>query len=147
MITRPLNRFDRYKLPPTAYKTYQIAAPRQTHYRAASCEEFGCLPYHHGWRVHLQELTPEQRHAVLNSGYRFTTVEQDAEHTFLDFEPGQPCFKASNHVVPIGKPALFLVRLGDHRQYTSTQQLGTPEAFRDDMAEHQAKWAQIAERR
>jgi hypothetical protein len=145
-VSRPLNRFDRHLLPSAAYTTYQIAAPRATHYRPATCEEYGCLKWRNGWRVHVQALTAEQLHAVTTSGYRYQPVEVDPEHTYFDFEAGQPCFHAGDHQVPVGKPALFVVRHGDHRRSTVERVHTRPEDWRDQFAEHTDRWATAVQR-
>lgn len=43
MTARPLNRFDRNLLRPEQITTYEIDAPKATHHRPATCEEYGCL--------------------------------------------------------------------------------------------------------
>lgn len=145
-MIRPINRGTRDLLPPTAYTTYQIAAPRATHHRRATCEEYGCERWRNGWRVRVQALNEAQRHEIIKSRYRFRQSDVDADHTYWDFEPGQPCFQASTHTVPVGRPALFVVRHGDHRYSTVERQHVTPEAWRDDFAEHQDRLATIARR-
>src|SRR5258708_32124636 len=44
-------------LPAAAMKTYQIAAPLATHWRKATCEEYGCEQYQHGWQTTVDEST------------------------------------------------------------------------------------------
>jgi hypothetical protein len=147
---RPINRADRHLLTPDKYQTYQIAAPHQTHYRPATCEEVDCERYLNGWRVDVQALSEQQRHAIITSCYQFTQVDEvdDAgvQLIFWEFAAGQRCFQASNHQLPSGRPALFLVRQGDYRASKVIHQYRDPESWRDDFAEHQDKWATIAQR-
>jgi hypothetical protein len=135
---RPGTQFmTRNELDPDAYRTFHIAAPRASHYRAATCEEAGCLPYRNGWRVHVDILNEAQKHAIISSSYKFRQTDHGPGETFWDFEPGQPCFHADEHTVPVGRPALFLLRDGDHRWSQVRHQFRSPEAFRDASAEHQ----------
>ncbi len=123
---------------PDQYRTFQIAAPRASHYRAASCEEYGCLDWRHGWEVHLQALTPDQRAAVEQHGgrYRHRVEDRGPGRTVWVFEAGQSCFRVADHAVPVGRPALFVVRRGDHRWSEVTRVHQRPEDWRDDAAEH-----------
>lgn len=116
MPRRPLNRVDP-RLPPRANVTYQLHAPVRTHWRKATCEEFGCLAHHNGWRVRLEGLPPEQVHAARTSGRRFTELRVAEGETYLVFEAGQPCFRASGHRVRVGRPEIYVVRGGDYRRY------------------------------
>jgi hypothetical protein len=120
---------------PDQYRTFQIAAPRASHYRAASCEEYGCLDWRNGFEVHVQQLNDVQR-TVIRKRYRFTVEDRGLDQTWWRIAAGQPCFRASDHAVPVGRPALFVVRRGDHRWSEVTRVHQRPEDWRDDAAEH-----------
>lgn len=143
---RPLNLYQRNKLTPAEYRTFQAAAPRDTHYRAVSCAEFGCLAWAHGWEVHVDPLTPEQRTAVETSGRRYRVEDRGPGQTVWIFEAGQVCFQAADHALPNGRQALFVVRNGDHRWSEVVRQHRNPEDWRDDCAEHQQRIASAIER-
>lgn len=106
------------KLPVQAVKTYQILAPAQTHFRAATCAEVDCSNYLHGWASVIDESTElgkAQAHYIRNqSGRRFT---EDRNHapgmTLFVFEAGQTCF--AQHKARLDRPEIFLVRDGDWR--------------------------------
>lgn len=134
---RPLNHVVP-RVGPERFRTFQIAAPHATHYRPATCAEVECDRYLNGWRVNIQACTEAQRQAVLASRYSFREVDEGPDHRYWEFEPGQPCFQADDHRVPTGRPALYLVRDGDWRASTVRHRHRNPEAWRDDLAEHQA---------
>lgn len=142
-MTARLFRIDP-AMPPEAYKTWSMVSPIETHMRQATCEEVGCDHYTQGWRVHLEALTPGLQHAARTSGRKYTEQHVSPGQTYLVFEPGQPCFKATTHRAPIGRPPLFLVRDGDHRgnpRRTPTRRYDRPDQWVDDFATHQTKLA------
>lgn len=119
------------RLPPHAVKTYEIARPRGTHTRPATCTEVGCDARARGWRTLADERTPEGRriaHQVRQVARPVDTVlapavaarvrryvEQTTPEgiTEFDFPAGQECFAA--HRVALDRPALYIVREGDYR--------------------------------
>lgn len=115
MFTRTLNRIQP-KLPVTAMRTFAIVAPVQTHFRPATCEEIGCLAFHHGWSLDTAGLPAELVHDAKHSGRKYT-ISRDEDHgtEVLHFEPGQPCFKAAAHRMRVERPEIFLSRNGDWR--------------------------------
>lgn len=114
MMTRPLNRWP-VELPVTKMVTHTILAPLTTHWRKATCEEVGCLDFHHGWGLDTAGLTEGQIGAAKKSGRRYH-VEHDANGAKrLLFEAGQPCFRASEHRIRLDREELFLQRPGDWR--------------------------------
>ncbi|MEA5366103.1 hypothetical protein VA596_41705 [Amycolatopsis sp., V23-08] len=137
-------------LPPDAKKTYSIKAPRETHWRTASCAEVECEGREHGWVMLIDETTElgqRQAHYIRKvSGRRFRAETENGLTSFT-FEPGQTCF--TEHEVPLGKPELYVVRDGDLRE--TLQQVGQrkgnvrvhtrPEDWADDFATHQQKIA------
>jgi len=132
-------------MPVQDYKTYQILSPLSTHWRLASCEEVDCEHYRSGWRVRVEGLPPEMVHTAKSSGRKYVEQHVADGETWLVFEAGQPCFKASQHRVPVGRPSLFLTRPGDWRGnpegrgavYRHTR----PEFWFEDFAGHQDRIA------
>ncbi len=128
------------QMPASAYKTYAIVAPAATHHRPATCAEVDCPHYLNGWRVRVEGLPPEMVHAARTSGRRFIEQQVAAGETWLVFEAGQSCFKASEHRTRIDKPELFIVRDGDHRgnpRGTKARMHARPEHWVEDFATHQ----------
>lgn len=135
-------------VPVQAMKTYQILAPKDSHWRKASCEEFGCKAYTNGWRSQIDETTDlgkRQAHYIRKqSGRKFTEESTSPGMTVFTFEAGQSCF--GQHEVPIGRPEIFLVRDGDWRG-NPTGQVRThkrPEDWVEDFAIHQNRLADQA---
>ncbi|MCX4703862.1 hypothetical protein [Streptomyces sp. NBC_01373] len=127
-------------MPPHMYKTYAMVSPLSTHARQATCEEVGCDQYRQGWRVHVEALAPDLVHAARTSGRRYREEHVAEGQTYLVFEAGQPCFKASTHRAPIGRPPLYLVRDGDYRgnpRGTKARLHATADHWVEDFAEHQ----------
>lgn len=114
MIGRKTNRAVP-KLPVTALRTFQIAVPLETHWRDAECAEIQCGHYLNGWAVHVEALTPDLVHAARTSGRRYREEHLGEAQTWLVFEAGQPCFKASEHRIRTGRPELYSQRDGDWR--------------------------------
>jgi hypothetical protein len=128
------------KMGPESYKTFAIAAPLSTHHRPANCEEIDCPDYLHGWRIRVEGLPPEMVHAAKTSGRRFTELQVADGETWLVFEAGQRCFKATQHRTRIDKPELFIVRDGDHRgnpRGTKGRLHQRAVDWQDDFATHQ----------
>lgn len=123
-----------------SYKTYSIHVPLSTHFRPAGCEEYGCPDYEKGWQVRVEGLPPEWIHAARNSGRKHTELHVTEGETWLVFEAGQPCFKATEHRVRIDKPELFVVRDGDARgnpRGTKARLHQRAADWQEDFAEHQ----------
>lgn len=135
------------KLPPEHRKTWAIVRPRNdagagTFWRPVGCEEYGCAAYQHGWTTTLELAAhAAQVHYIRReSGRRFTEeAAADGRVTFR-FAPGQPCFRASEHQVPVEREPLFVVREGDSRgnpRGTAPMRHASAEDWRDHFAEHQ----------
>lgn len=123
-----------------AYKTYQIAAPLATHFRAATCEEVGCQPHIHGWATTVMYGSKDEA-AVRGSGRHFTEERQEGGFVRFVFPPGQPCFAASRHKVPLEREAIFVVRDGDWRRLGPARRHANAIDWRDDFGEHQERLA------
>lgn len=137
------------RMGPESYKTYSIVAPLATHFRPATCEEIGCEHYTKGWQVRVEGLSPQMLHAARTSGRKYAELTAAAGETWLVFEAGQPCFKRTEHRVPVGRPELFIVRDGDRRgnpRGTRARQHLRPELWQEDFAEHQQGLADAIER-
>lgn len=101
----------------SAYQTFQVSAPRATHWRKASCEEYGCLAGEHGWSSTIDESTglgqKQANYIRRNSGRKFTETHNELGLTVFQFASGQDCF--ADHKVRIDKPELYIVKGGDFR--------------------------------
>lgn len=123
-----------------AYKTYEMRSPLSTHFRPATCAEVGCPHYLHGWQVRVEALAPELVEAARKSGRRYREQRIAEGETWLVFEAGQPCFKASQHRARIDRPPLYIVRDGDFRgnpRGTKSRLHQRPQDWVEDFATHQ----------
>lgn len=144
----PLNR-PAPLMDPAAYKTYEMRAPLSTHFRPATCAEVQCPHYLNGWRVHLEALTPDLVEAARKSGRRYREEQLGEGQTYLVFEPGQPCFRVSQHRARIDRPPLYIVRDGDHRgnpRGTKARLHQRAADWQADFAEHQQRIADEIEK-
>jgi hypothetical protein len=125
---------------PEAYKTYEMRSPISTHFRPATCAEANCGYYRDGFQVRVEGLAPEVLHAVQRSGRKYTVQKVAEGETYLAFEPGQPCLKASLHRVRVDRAPLYIVRDGDFRgnpRGTKARLHQRPEDWVEDFATHQ----------
>lgn len=137
------------KLEPHQVKTFQVVAPAATHYRPATCEEVECEQYRNGWQVRVEGLTPADLHTARNCGRSFREVQVAPGETWLVYAPGQPCFRASQHKAPVGRPELYFVREGDWRgnpRGTRPRQHSKPEHWVEEFGEHQQTLADEIEK-
>lgn len=102
-------------LPVSAMQTHLIAAPWATHWRPASCEEVGCLNFHNGWMIAITGLDDGDMWQLEHCGRRYRRAEVEGHGPVYVYEPGQPCFLASQHRLRLDRPELFVVRRGDWR--------------------------------
>ena len=135
-------------MPAAHYKTYGMAMPLRTHWRPATCDEYGCEAYQHGW-VSTFDLSTD-----LGKGqYEYCKADrtrsfhmQRVDLTLVKFiyKPGNRCFRASDHRVPLGRPPRFVVAGGDWRgnpRGTPVQVHRSAEDWVDDFSNHQDKIA------
>jgi hypothetical protein len=140
------------RLPPRGrvqdYKTYQIAAPLKTHWRAATCAEISCPQYERGWQVRVENLTPEMLHAAKTSGRKYSELHVTEGETWLVFEAGQPCFRESQHRVKLDRQEIYIARDGDWRGNPTGRVLKhtRPEHWVEDFQDNSEKIIQIKER-
>lgn len=123
------------KLPTRAYNTFRVASPVATHFRRATCQEANCTAYSNGWTYVKEDLERENLYyLVTHAGKRYqemlTPVPQQAEDgawsfgpekICLVFEPGQVCFQAAKHLVPLERPEFYFAGRGDFRSFQARQ--------------------------
>lgn len=136
-FTQTLNRVQP-KLPVTEMRTHAIFAPTDTHFRPARCEEVGCPAFHNGWVYDTAGQPAEITDTVRRSGRRYRVDRNEDTGTEMwHFEPGQPCFKASQHRIRLDRPELFIVRPGDWRGNPggrdAVTQFSGPDAWADSL--------------
>ena len=145
---RGINRVTRDIVPVTAMKTYAVAAPLATHWRAATCVEVDCPNHLHGWVTRVDERTElgvsQAIYVRSQAGRRYREERDEGGLTVFTFEAGQTCF--GQHRTPIGRPELFIVRDGDHRgNPTGNRRVHQrPEDWVEDFALHQSRLADQA---
>jgi hypothetical protein len=142
-----VNRFEP-QLPAAAMKTYELRSPLATHWRDATCAEVDCAHYLGGWQVRVEGLPPELLHTARTSGRRFRELRAAEGETYLVFEAGQPCFRASAHRLPLDRPEFYFVRGGDWRGNPRREgrQHANAADWVDDFANHQDKLATEAQK-
>lgn len=141
-MNRPLNRIEPL-MNSQAYKTYQIVAPKSSHFRKATCEEINCPNYLHGWRTTLDATNEGAIHYIRKqSGRKFVESRNEVGQVVFEFVAGQTCFASDTHLTRIGKPELYVVRDGDWRgnpRGTSPRTHKNAQDWQEDFAEHQDK--------
>ena len=137
-------------LGPEYYKTYSARAPLRTHWRAASCSEYECDDFVHGFVLTVDigtELGQRQAYYVRHDRSR-RMHEQRLSDRIIKFVygPGNDCFRFGEHKIPVGRPPFLLVAEGDWRGNPR----GTPvrhhrnwENWVDDFASHQLQIADL----
>lgn len=129
------------KLPDRMYKTYQVASPLDTHWRPATCEEYGCEAFAQGWTYKKSDLiAADLYYLVTHAGkrYREMSLADDSE-IYVVFEPGQPCFQAKMHRISLERPEIFLAGRGAGKLYNprKANQFDNAEDWAESFAEHQ----------
>ncbi len=142
------------KMPTQVYKTFRVASPVATHFRQATCQEFECTAFNNGWTYIKEELEKENLlYAVTHAGKRYKEMVVPVpiqtengwmfgpEKLCLVFEPGQVCFQARTHRLPIGRPEFYFVGRGDYRSFTprAAQQFNRPDDWLDSFQNHMDK--------
>ncbi len=140
---RRLNRVTP-KAPAQVFKTYGMHVIER---EPTSCEAAECDGYLKGWFTTVLSDSPDM--GVIEAacrgevdGYR---RRHDAPEIQPDgfvrywFPPGQPCFRASTHSIPV--TARYTLRDGDWRGNPSGRSISTPNAqtWLDDFGEHQQR--------
>lgn len=134
------------RIPPAGsardYVTYAIASPFETHYRPATCEEVDCEAHASGWVTRLDlttDLGQQQGRYIQDQSNRRYKAVKTGEIVEITFFPGQQCF--AQHRVALDRPAVFLLRGGDHRGNPTGERpvMLDPDQWVDDFANHQLK--------
>lgn len=129
---------------PTFYRTFRIAAPESTHWQWTPCEAADCSKYQNGWASPV--VTGSDDEAFLRKvcrgdvdGHRrhFREIPQGDGRTLFVFEPGQPCFRISEHRRRVDRPELFIVRDGDRRWGANARRYDRAYQWVDDFAHNQ----------
>jgi hypothetical protein len=146
--------------PAEEYQTYQVKAPKTTHWRRATCEEVDCPNFLHGFMVLCDESSEDgQRRAayIRQDKSRECREQRGFDHpdhqippsvTVFIYTPGQTCFAAGEHRVPNGRQELYLVRGGDWRgnPRQMLRRHSGAQAWLDDFGEHQEKIADLLQK-
>ncbi len=115
-MNREINHFQPSG-PVSAYKSYVISAPIQTHFRSGTCEEADCPQLAAGWVTYVDESTDlGERQAFYirrKSGRVFTEDRHEDGRTGFIFSAGQECFY--DHQIRLEREPVFAVRGGDWR--------------------------------
>ena len=150
MPGRPINRITP-KLPPQAFQTFAISAPKAPHTRKATCEEVECQAYARGWRMTIDlntELGQKQAWYIkTHAGRAYKKIDARDGVVTLEFASGQPCF--TEHRVRNSLPEKFLVKGGDYRGNplrTVTRVHKRAEFWVEEFAENQDRLATRIER-
>lgn len=85
---------------------YSVSMPVATHWDTATCEEFGCSHFLMGWQTVVPQGSEHER-TVRTSGRSFREERTSDGQVRFTFSPGQPCFRASQHKVQSGRPAIY----------------------------------------
>lgn len=127
------------KMPTTAYRTYRAISPLSTHFRLATCQEIQCPAYTNGWTYLKTDLEREHLlYAVTHAGKRYREMSlTESGEIYLVFEPGQRCFQADSHRMPLDRPEFYYTGRGDFRSFSirKAQQLRA-EDWVDHFANH-----------
>lgn len=129
------------RLPASQVMTYSVIAPKDTHWRQATCEEVNCGHSRDGWKTIVDESTTlgqMQAHFIRKeSGRQFTAERGEDGLTVFTFTSGQPCFQ--RHQIKLDRQELYLVRGGDKRGNPTgfRRQHTRPEHWVEDMQENQ----------
>lgn len=137
---------------PEAYRTFGIVNPAETHWKPATCAEVDCANDRNGFIVTCDLRTAA---GVRQARYVRDTVGRPYVHVFSEGDkvitftfPAGRCFVV--HKLPLGRPALFVVRNGDHRgsgrRPADRQVFDQPSHWAETFAEHQDRLATAAQR-
>lgn len=135
-----------------SFRTFQVMAPRKTHFRSATCQEVNCPRITLGWASIIDESTGlGQRQADYirrASGRKFTEERTPEGLTRFVFAPNQECFD-QHYTRDWNRPELYFVRDGDWRgnpRGTRARQHSRPEHWVEEFAENQSALADRIEK-
>lgn len=134
--------------PVSAYKTYALRAPKETHYRPATCEDIRCPAWLNGWKTVVPSDSLQAQYIRAKAGRQYTEAPAGNGLAEFRFPAGQRCFGADKHVKPLEREPLYIVRAGDWRgNPTGEVRTHTRGAdWVDDFGEHQLKIADLKNR-
>lgn len=142
-MSRPLNRIVP-KAPARAFKTYGMHI---TEREPVSCEAVDCPHWMNGYGIVVLPDSPDiglieaACRGEVDGRQRRHDAPQRQPDGFIRywFPPGQPCFKASTHSIPVA--ARYTLRDGDWRGNPSGRIVTTGDArtWIDDFGEHQQR--------
>lgn len=139
--------------PPQAYKTYGMSMSLKTHWRAATCEEVDCAAYRFGWASTFDvstKLGMRQFEYCKGDRARSFSMQRPALNLVkFVYAPGNRCFSAADHRVPLERPARLYVAEGDWRgnpRGTRPRVHQRAEDWAEDFAEHQGRLAAAIEK-
>jgi hypothetical protein len=146
-------RYPPRALPAEMFKTFGIRRPLKTHWRPATCAEVDCAAHARGFTIRCDLRTvlglDQARYIRDKAGRHFTHVfSEEGKVITFTFPAGQKCFQ--DHRLPLERPALFIVRNGDHRgpgkRRPEKRVFDRPDQWVDTFAEHQDRLATAAQR-
>jgi hypothetical protein len=132
--------------PASAYDTYGIVMPKETHTRVASCHEVDCEAYARGWMTKVDvgtEIGVKRARYIIDHSGRTWTAEQAGGLVTFTFPPGQECF--AEHRVALERDPLYTIKRGDWRTYGSGSPVSTEE-WLNRFGENQATLKQLHDR-
>lgn len=129
-------------LPSQHFRTFEIVSPIPTHWRPAGCEEFECGAWRNGWKTIVPASSPQADYIrAAGHGRRFqeTTAFDGSGMAEFMFAPGQKCFAAASHRVPLEREPIYIARGGDARANPSRERRihTRPADWVEEFAEHQ----------
>jgi hypothetical protein len=137
-------------LAPHLLKNFVIAAPLQSHWRPATCEEAGCRKWRHGFEIRLDTSDPDPR-AVARLKYlrdgglgkRFTEWREPGQTVVVfRFPAGTRVPGHENeHRIRVARPEIFAVRDPRSGLYVHQGRGGGADDWVDQFANHQDKLA------
>jgi hypothetical protein len=107
---------------PRHYRTFKVIAPLASHWKRATCEEYMCQDYTHGWATTVDtstELGQKQFYFITHDKERKYSYQKLSAtlHVFV-YDSGQrPFFDEGKHThfMPVGREPYYLVHDGDWR--------------------------------
>lgn len=95
------------------------------------------MAYQEGWTYKKADLDERLLYVVTHARKRYRETEFQNE-TYLVFEPGQSCFQASTHVVPLDRPEFYFAGRGDYRSFSTKKaaKFDRPEHWTESFSEH-----------
>lgn len=140
-------------MPAHAYKTFGLAMPVRTHFRPATCDEAGCEAYKYGWVSTFDLGTDlgqaQYEHCKADRTRSFSIQRASLTLVKFTYPPGNRCFRAGDHRVPLERPARFYVADGDFRgnpRGTPVRVHSHAEHWCEEFAEHQDRLSTAIER-